>query len=103
MAGMNQERMLQVLRAPHVSEKASVQADADNQVVFEVARDANKKEIAAAVAKLFDVTVTGVNTVNMKPKQKRFRGRPGVRSGWKKAYVTLAEGSEIDFLDGAAS
>ncbi len=100
---MNQERMLQVLRAPHVSEKASVQADADNQVVFEVARDANKKEIAAAVAKLFDVTVTGVNTVNMKPKQKRFRGRPGVRSGWKKAYVTLAEGSEIDFLDGAAS
>ena len=100
---MNQERMLQVLRAPHVSEKASVQADADNQAVFEVARDANKKEIAAAVAKLFDVTVTGVNTVNMKPKQKRFRGRPGVRSGWKKAYVTLAEGSEIDFLDGAAS
>ena len=100
---MNQERMLQVLRAPHVSEKASVQADADNQVVFEVARDANKQEIAAAVAKLFDVTVTGVNTVNMKPKQKRFRGRPGVRSGWKKAYVTLAEGSEIDFLDGAAS
>lgn len=100
---MNQERMLQVLRAPHVSEKASVQADAANQVVFEVARDANKKEIATAVAQLFNVTVTGVSTVNVKPKQKRFRGRPGVRSGWKKAYVTLAEGSEIDFLDGATS
>ncbi|ROO30113.1 50S ribosomal protein L23 [Salinisphaera japonica YTM-1] len=103
MAGMNQERMLQVLRAPHISEKASVQADSANQVVFEVARDANKKEIAAAVTKLFDVTVTHVTTANMKPKQKRFRGRPGVRSGWKKAYVTLAEGNEIDFLDGATS
>ncbi|WP_123657670.1 50S ribosomal protein L23 [Salinisphaera japonica] len=100
---MNQERMLQVLRAPHISEKASVQADSANQVVFEVARDANKKEIAAAVTKLFDVTVTHVTTANMKPKQKRFRGRPGVRSGWKKAYVTLAEGNEIDFLDGATS
>ena len=100
---MNQERMLQVLRAPHISEKASVQADSANQVVFEVARHANKKEIAAAVTKLFDVTVTHVTTANMKPKQKRFRGRPGVRSGWKKAYVTLAEGNEIDFLDGATS
>ena len=98
---MNQERMLQVLRAPHISEKASVQADSANQVVFEVARDANKKEIAAAVTKLFDVTVTHVTTANMKPKQKRFRGRPGVRSGWKKAYVTLAQGEEIDFLGGA--
>lgn len=98
---MNQERIFEVLRAPHISEKASVQADAANQVVFEVAKTATKREIAAAVASLFDVKVEGVTTVNVKPKQKRFRGRAGVRSGWKKAYVTLAEGQEIDFLDGA--
>lgn len=99
---MNQERIFQILRAPHVSEKASVQGDAHNQVVFEVAKDAAKPEIAAAVAALFGVKVEGVTTVNVRPKQKRFRGRPGVRGGWKKAYVTLAQGEEIDFLDGAA-
>ncbi|MES1925891.1 50S ribosomal protein L23 [Salinisphaera sp. T31B1] len=98
---MNQERIFQILRAPHISEKASVVGDANNQVVFEVARSASKPEIAAAVAALFDVKVEGVTTSNVKPKQKRFRGRPGVRAGWKKAYVTLADGEEIDFLDGA--
>ncbi|MES1941535.1 50S ribosomal protein L23 [Salinisphaera sp. T5B8] len=98
---MNQERIFQILRAPHISEKSTVVADANNQVVFEVANTASKAEIKAAVAALFDVKVEGVNTVNVKPKLKRFRGRPGVRSGWKKAYVTLAQGEEIDFLDGA--
>lgn len=98
---MKQERIFQVLRAPHISEKASVQGDSANQVVFEVARDANKHEIAAAVASLFDVKVVNVTTSNVKPKQKRFRGQAGVRSGWKKAYVTLSKGDEIDFLDGA--
>ena len=71
------------------------------RLVFEVAKTATKPEIKAAVAALFDVKVEGVTTVNAKPKLKRFRGRPGVRSGWKKAYVTLAQGEEIDFLDGA--
>lgn len=99
---MNEERIFQILRAPHISEKASVVGDAHNQVVFEVAKTASKPEIAAAVSKLFDVKVEGVTTVNTKPKQKRFRGRPGMRSGWKKAYVTLAQGEEIDFLDGAS-
>ncbi len=98
---MNQERIFQILHAPHISEKASVVGDANNQVVFEVAKNASKPEIAAAVAALFDVKVEGVTTSNVKPKQKRFRGRPGMRSGWKKAYVTLADGEEIDFLDGA--
>lgn len=98
---MNQERIFEILRAPHISEKASVQGDAANQVVFEVARSANKREIAAAVSALFEVKVEGVTTLNVKPKQKRFRGQAGVRAGWKKAYVTLAEGQEIDFLDGA--
>lgn len=99
---MNEERIYQVLRAPHISEKASIQGDAANQVVFEVASSANKQEIAAAVATLFDVKVEGVTTLNVKPKQKRFRGRPGAHKGWKKAYVTLAKGDEIDFLDGAS-
>jgi len=99
---MNQERIFQILRTPHVSEKASVVGDANNQVVFEVAKTATKPQIAQAVAALFDVKVQGVTTLNAKPKQKRFRGRPGLRSGWKKAYVTLAEGEDIDFLDGAA-
>lgn len=99
---MNQERLLQVLRAPHVSEKSTIVADANNQVVFEVARDAAKHEIKAAVESLFKVKVTGVTTLNVKGKTKRFRGRPGKRAGWKKAYVSLAEGEELDFLGGAA-
>lgn len=99
---MKKERIYQVLRSPHVSEKASIVGDAANQVVFKVAGDANKHEIAAAVSALFDVKVERVTTLNNKAKQKRFRGQPGARSGFKKAYVTLAEGEEIDFLDGAA-
>ena len=99
---MNQERIFQVLRAPHVSEKSSLVGEAHNQVVFEVAKTASKPEIAKAVSQLFDVKVTKVTTLNVHAKQKRFRGRPGMQSGWKKAYVTLAEGENLDFLDGAA-
>jgi len=99
---MNQERIFQILRAPHISEKSSVVGDANNQVVFEVAVDATKPEIKQAVEELFKVKVTGVTTLNVKGKTKRFRGRAGKRAGWKKAYVSLAEGQEIDFLGGAA-
>ncbi len=99
---MNQEQIFQILRKPHISEKSSIVGDAHNQVVFEVAPGASKPEIKAAVAALFEVKVQSVTTVNTKPKMKRFRGRPGKRSGWKKAYVTLAQGETIDFLDGAA-
>lgn len=95
---MNQDRLYQVLLAPHVSEKASVVADANNQVVFKVATDATKLEIKKAVEKLFEVKVTGVQTVNVKGKVKRFQHQMGKRSDWKKAYVTLAEGDDIDFL-----
>lgn len=99
---MNQERIFQVLRAPHISEKSSNAGERHNQIVFEVAANASKPEIKTAVAQLFDVKVERVTTSNVKPKTKRFRGQPGVRKGWKKAYVTLAEGEDIDFLDGAA-
>ncbi len=98
---MNQERIYEVLRAPHVSEKSSVQADAHNQVVFQVAVDATKAEIKTAVEKLFKVQVEGVTTLNVKGKTKRFRGQPGKRAAWKKAYVSLAAGQELDFLSGA--
>lgn len=100
---MNQERIFQILRSPLISEKSQIVGDAYNQVVFEVAPTASKPEIKAAVAALFDVKVAGVTTVNAKPKTKRFRGRPGKRNGWKKAYVTLAQGEKIDFLDGAVA
>ena len=95
---MNQERIFKVLRAPHVSEKASVAADRDNQFVFKVAKDASKAEIKAAVEKLWDVKVKAVNTLVVKGKNKRFGRTEGKRSDWKKAYVSLQEGFDIDFL-----
>jgi len=95
---MNQERLLQILLAPHVSEKASRIAESANQVVFKVRDDATKPEIKGAVESLFNVKVKGVTVLNVKGKMKRFGGRFGRRSGWKKAYVSLEAGHEIDFL-----
>jgi len=98
---MNQERLYTVLQGPHISEKSTVIADEEaGQVVFQVAQDANKREIKTAVERLFDVQVTGVRTVNVKGKRKRFGRIQGRRRDWKKAYVTLAEGQDIDFLGG---
>lgn len=93
---MNQERIYQVIVAPHISEKATLVADANNQYVFKVAPDATKPEIKAAVEQLFEVTVTKVNTVNIKGKTKRTARGFGKRSDIRKAYVTLAEGQEIE-------
>ncbi|RUO27489.1 50S ribosomal protein L23 [Aliidiomarina halalkaliphila] len=98
---MREERLLKVILAPHVSEKATVSAENNNTVVFKVAKDATKSEIKAAVEKLFEVEVTGVRTLNVKGKTKRFGMRVGKRSDWKKAYVTLGEGADIDFVGGA--
>jgi len=98
---MKQERIYEVLRSPHVSEKSSIAGEQHNQVVFKVAQDADKAEIKTAVATLFNVEVRHVTTARIKPKAKQFRGQMGQRKGWKKAYVTLAEGEDIDFLDGA--
>ncbi|MFZ1493738.1 MAG: 50S ribosomal protein L23 [Candidatus Competibacter denitrificans] len=95
---MSQERLLQILLAPHVSEKASRVAESANQVVFRVRDDATKPEIKGAVESLFNVKVKGVTVLNVKGKNKRFGGRFGRRSGWKKAYVSLEVGHEIDFL-----
>ena len=95
---MNQERIFKVLKVPHVSEKASVVSDRDNQFVFKVAKDATKTEIKAAVEALWDVKVKAVNTLVVKGKNKRFGRSEGKRSDWKKAYVSLQEGFDIDFL-----
>jgi len=94
---MNEERLLQVLLAPHVSEKATVAADSANQHVFKVATDASKAEVKAAVEKLFNVKVAKVQVVNVKGKSKRFGQRLGKRSDWRKAYVSLEAGQDIDF------
>ena len=93
---MNPERIFQILLTPHISEKSAVLGDAANQAVFQVAGDAKKSEIKAAVEQLFDVKVAGVRTVNMKGKNKRMGLRQGKRSDWKKAYVSLEQGHEID-------
>ena len=98
---MSQERLLSVLRAPHISEKATNNAEKSNTVVLKVALDANKAEIAAAVAQLFEVKVDSVRTVVVKGTTKRRGNKMGRRSDWKKAYVTLAEGQNLDFVDSA--
>jgi large subunit ribosomal protein L23 len=95
---MNQERLMTVLLGPHVSEKGTIVAEKHNQVVFKVRRDANKAEIRAAVELMFEVKVDGVQVVNQKGKAKRFGRYMGRRSDWKKAYVRLAEGHDIDFV-----
>jgi len=97
------ERLHQIILAPVVSEKSTRSAEKHNQAVFKVLRDARKPEIKAAVEKLFNVKVEAIRTLNVKGKTKRFGASMGIRSDWKKAYVTLAEGQEIDFLGGAAN
>ena len=98
---MSKERMYQVIRAPLITEKATLLSE-KNQFVFKVAQDATKPEIKTAIESLFKVKVTGVNTLITKGKTKRFKGRPGIRSDVKKAFVTLAEGQSIDFTTGLA-
>ena len=97
---MNQERLMQVLLAPQISEKATYLADKHEQVIFRVATDATKPEIKAAVELLFKVDVESVQVANVKGKVKRFKGATGRRKGWKKAYVSLKSGQEINFVEG---
>ena len=94
---MNQERVFQVLVGPHVSEKAAIVADENNQYVFKVAIDATKAGIKRSVEQLFKVTVTNVNTLKVKGKVKRNRYGFSTKPTWKKAYVRLEQGQDIDF------
>ena len=95
----HQERLMTVIRGPHLSEKSHIAAE-NNQVVLKVRKDATKAEIRQAVELLFEVEVDKVTVVNVKGKAKRFGMTRGQRSDWKKAYVRLAEGNALDFLGG---
>lgn len=95
---MNQERLMSILLEPRVSEKSTMVADKNNQFVFKVAGGANKLEIKQAVEKMFAVEVASVQICNVKGKSKLFKYQQGSRQGWKKAYVKLKPGFDIDFL-----
>ncbi len=97
---MNQERILSIILGPHVSEKSSMIAESNNQVTFKVLGDATKPEIKKAVESLFNVVVKDVQVLNVKGKSKRTaRGKIRSRSDWKKAFVRLEQGQQIDFAD----
>ncbi len=93
---MNKERLYKIILAPVVSEKTTMAAESSNQVAFKVLANASKLEIGAAVEEVFGVTVENVRVMNVKGKTKRTRFGVGRRSDWKKAYVRLAAGQEID-------
>ncbi len=98
---MNQERLMKVLLGPVISEKSTLAADSAGQVVFRVATDATKQEVGRAVELLFEVQVESVQVLNVKGKRKRFGARSGRRPDWRKAYVQLKPGQDIDFGGGA--
>lgn len=93
----NEYLLTKVLQGPVVSEKSTVAAETSNRVVFKVLRQATKRQIKQAVELMFKVEVDSVNVVNVKGKEKRFGRSVGVRSDWKKAYVKLKSGHDIDF------
>jgi len=96
-----QERLMQVVLAPVISEKSTFVADKNNQVAFRVVADATKPEIKAAIELMFKVQVDSVQVVNVRGKGKRFGQTAGRRRHWKKAYVCLKEGQEINFAEQA--
>jgi len=101
-APKNQERLMQVLLAPVVSEKSTFIGEKRNQYVFHVASNATKPEIKAAVEFMFKTQVKSVSIANVRGKQKRFGRFMGKRASWKKAYVALQAGQEINFAEGEA-
>ena len=95
---MNPERMYQVILGPHVSEKSTLMSEDNNQYAFKVAVDASKPEIKEAVETLFKVDVRKVTTANVKGKVKRNMRGLSRKKNWKKAYITVAEGQELDYM-----
>ena len=94
---MNQARLYSVILGPHISEKATIMAEDHNQVAFKVLNDATKAEIKEAIETIFKVSVTGLQVLNVKGKTKRNRNGLSKRPSWKKAYVRVEQGQEIDF------
>src|ERR1700690_969508 len=99
VAHLSRQAMYDLIRAPLITEKATA-ASEHNQVIFKVPLTATKREVKVAVEGLFSVKVDAVNTIRVQGKLKRVKGRPGQRSDFKKAIVTLAEGSRIDVTTG---
>lgn len=95
---MNQERLLQIILSPHISEKATIGVEKRNEYVFQVVESATKPEVKDAVEHLFNAKVKTVRIVNVRPKKKLFRGYEGKRKGWKKAYVTLQADQKLDII-----
>jgi large subunit ribosomal protein L23 len=96
-AVVSEEKLFQVILSPHISEKSSRLADKERQIVFEVRRDATKPVIKLAVEKMFNVQVESVTLTNVKGKRKQTGRMPGRRQDWKKAYVRLKPGQDINF------
>ena len=94
---MNNERLYKVVLGAHISEKATLIADETNQITFKVAKDATRPEIKEAIEKIYGVAVKNVTVLNVKGKMKRSWRGISKRPGWKKAYVRLEEGQDIDF------
>ncbi|NOX92902.1 MAG: 50S ribosomal protein L23 [Gammaproteobacteria bacterium] len=97
---MNDQRIMNILLGPHVTEKAAIVAESSNQYVFQVASNATKPEVKQAVEKLFEVEVDTVRVVNVKGKTRRTGYRVGHRKNWRKAYVRVKAGQTIDFAGG---
>lgn len=95
---MNQQKLMTILLGPRISEKSTLLADKHRQFVFQVALSATRIDVQKAVELMFEVEVDNVQILNVKGKKKRFGARHGMRSGWKKAYVSLKPGHDIDFL-----
>jgi len=94
---MNDQRIMNILLSPHVTEKAAIIGESSNQYVFQVVTNATKPEVKQAVEKMFEVEVDTVRVVNVKGKTKRTGARMGQRKNWKKAYVRVKDGQTIDF------
>ena len=99
-ASTREQRLMQILLAPVVSEKSTFVGEKRNQYVFRVASDATKPEVKAAVELMFKTQVKSVSIVNVRGKEKRFGRFMGRRNNWKKAYVALVQGQEINFAEG---
>lgn len=95
---MNQERLYQVILSTHISEKATIGSEKNNEYVFKVLKTATKLEVKNAVEQLFNTKVKSVHIVNVRSKAKMFKGMQGKRSGWKKAYVTLQSDQKLDVM-----
>ncbi len=94
---IKQERLLQIILRPHLSEKTAIAGDKHRQFAFKVSATANKHDIKQAAEMLFNVKVDTVRVCNVRGKERRFKQMVGHRKGWKKAYVSLQEGYDIDF------